>query len=145
MEIIGRVEEVGLTDLGVPLIDAKTDTGAYTSSLHCHNIRVIEEEEGKQYLCFSILDPTHENYQEKEYRLEEVSQAKVRSSNGVAQTRYKIRTRIRIGRSDYKTDFTLTDRKNMRYPILLGRKLLSKRFLVDCAHKYLLPLPKKKK
>jgi len=120
MEIIGRVEEVGLTDLGVPLIDAKTDTGAYTSSLHCHNIRVIEEEEGKQYLCFSILDPTHENYQEKEYRLEEFSEAKVRSSNGVAQTRYKIRTRIRIGRSDYKTDFTLTDRKNMRYPIYLA-------------------------
>ena len=144
MEIIGRVEEVGLTDLRVPVIDAKTDSGAYTSSLHCHNIRVLEED-GKQLLCFSILDPTHEDYQETEYRLEEFSQAKVRSSNGLAQTRFKIRTRIRIGRSDYKTDFTLTDRKNMRYPILLGRKLLSKRFLIDCAHKYLLPLPKKMK
>ncbi len=144
MEIIGRVEEVGLTDLGVEVIDAKADTGAYTSSLHCHNIRV-KEEDGKQYLCFSILDPSHENYQEKEYCLEEFSQTKVRSSNGVAQTRYKIRTRVRIGRSDYKTDFTLTDRKSMRYPILLGRKLLSKRFLVDCTHKYLLHLPKKKK
>lgn len=144
MEIIGRVEEVGLTDLGVDTIDAKADTGAYTSSLHCHTIKV-KEEDGKQYLCFSILDPSHENYQEKEYCLEEFSQTKVRSSNGVAQTRYKIRTRVRIGRSDYKTDFTLTDRKSMRYPILLGRKLLSKRFLVDCTHKYLLPLPKKKK
>ncbi|WP_291724910.1 ATP-dependent zinc protease [Bernardetia sp.] len=144
MEIIGRVEEVGLTDLGVPSIDAKTDTGAYTSSLHCHNIR-IEEEDGKQLLCFSILDPTHESYQDKEYRLEEFSQKKVRSSNGITQTRYKIRTPIRIGRSDYKTDFTLTNRGNMRYPILLGRKLLSGRFLVDCAHKYLLPLPKMKK
>ncbi|WP_338769579.1 RimK/LysX family protein [Bernardetia sp. ABR2-2B] len=144
MEIIGRVESVGLTDLGVPVIDAKTDTGAYTSSLHCHNIRVVEEEE-KQFLCFSMLDPTHEDYQEKEYRLEEFSQKKVRSSNGITQTRYKIRTRIRIGRSDYKTDFTLTDRKSMRYPILLGRKLLSKRFLVDCSQTYMLPLPKKKK
>ncbi|WP_338793248.1 RimK/LysX family protein [Bernardetia sp. Wsw4-3y2] len=144
MEIIGRVESVGLTDLEVPLIDAKTDTGAYTSSLHCHNIRVIEED-GKQLLCFSILDPTHEDYQEREYRLEEFSQAKVRSSNGVAQTRYKINTRVRIGRSDYRTYFTLTNRKSMRYPILLGRKLLSKRFLVDCSQTYLLPMPKKKK
>lgn len=144
MEIIGRVEQVGLTDLEVPLIDAKTDTGAYTSSLHCHNIRVIEED-GKQLLCFSILDPTHDDYQEREYRLEEFSQAKVRSSNGVTQTRYKIHTRVRIGRSDYRTFFTLTDRKSMRYPILLGRKLLSKRFLVDCSQTYLLPLPKKKK
>ena len=30
-----------------------------------------------------------------------------------------------------KTEFSLTQRNGMRYPILLGRKFLNKRFIID--------------
>ena len=37
----------------------------------------------------------------------------------------------------YKTVISLTDRSDMKYPMLIGRKFLSERFLVDVSQEYL--------
>ncbi len=133
--IIGRIEKVDLPDLELFSIDAKIDTGAYSSSIHCHYIKENCEE---KILTIKLLDPTHPKYNHKEIKLTEYSKVKVKSSSGTSQNRYKIKTSIRIGDKSYRTNFTLTNRIKMRNPILLGRKVFSKRFLIDAAHKYLL-------
>ena len=52
--IIGRRELIDFPELSLFGIEAKIDTGAYTSVLHCHDIR---EEDGVLYNY--ILDPSH--------------------------------------------------------------------------------------
>ncbi|HET8837809.1 MAG TPA: RimK/LysX family protein, partial [Flavobacteriaceae bacterium] len=55
----------------------------------------------------------------------------VKSSNGITQKRYEIRSTIQIFGKIYKISLTLSDRKEMRYPVLIGRKFLSNKFIVD--------------
>src|ERR1700744_5716617 len=62
-ETIGQTVRVDLPGLGFAGIRAKTDTGAYYCSLHCHFINV-KTEGGKRVLCFNLLDPSHPEYQD---------------------------------------------------------------------------------
>lgn len=134
---IGRLEKVHFPDLDLFDIDAKIDSGAYSSAIHCHD---IWENEDESLLFFKLLDPSHENYNEKELKFENYSKTVVKSSTGIRERRYKIKTKIQIGNKSYITKFTLTDRGKMRYPVLLGRVVLSKRFIIDVSKKYLLNL-----
>lgn len=134
---IGKLEKVSFPELGWENLTAKIDTGAYTSALHCHRIKVIEKE-GKPILCFHLLDPNHEQYEKKELQFSEFSKAIVKSSTGEKENRYKIKTKLKIGEKVIRAEFTLTDRSKMRYPVLIGRKVLKKRFLVDVSKKNLL-------
>lgn len=127
---IGRVDCIDLPELGLSNIQCKVDTGADTSSIHCHRVQ-IKEKDGKEYLNFKLLDPKHPDYQKKDFQIYNFKERRVRSSNGQLQFRYVITIDVIIYGQTYKTEFTLTDRGKMKYPILLGRKLLNKNFVVD--------------
>jgi hypothetical protein len=62
---------------------------------------------------------------------------KVKSSTGQVQERFFVFGTIKIAGEKFKTEFSLTMRQGMRYPILLGRKVLNKRFVVDTSKKYI--------
>jgi hypothetical protein len=132
--IIGRFERVNFIELDLLDIDAKIDTGAYSSAIHCHD---IWEDETSNTLHFKLLDPSHPDYNEKDIQFKNYSKTVVKSSTGIKESRFKINTNIQVGKKIYATNFTLTDRSNMRFPVLLGRVIL-KRFLVDASKKYLL-------
>lgn len=134
MLIIGRRDYLNLPKLGLFNIQAKIDTGAYGCSLHCHEIE-IEENGNEQTLKFKLLDPTHPEYQDKFNYITEFSDKIVKNSGGVIEHRYTIITEIIIFDQTFKVEFSLTDRANMKYPILLGRKFLKKRFIVDVSLK----------
>jgi len=134
--IIGRFERVNFSELDLFDIESKIDTGAYSSSIHCHD---IWEDEETQTLHFKLLDPSHLDYNEKDIKFKNYSKTVVKSSTGTKESRFKIKTNIQIGNKTYLTNFTLTDRSSMRFPVLLGRVIL-KRFLVDASKKYLLSL-----
>lgn len=130
LQVIGRREKVTLTDLGLESIIAKIDTGAYSCSLHCHDIKE-ELIDGVQILKFKLLDPTHPQYNDIEHSFTNYSTKLVKSSNGKSQMRYVINTSIKLANKSIKADFTLTNRKKMKYPILIGRKLIKYKFAVD--------------
>lgn len=134
--IIGRFERVNFSELDLLDIDAKIDTGAYSSAIHCHDI--WEDEETKT-LHFKLLDPSHTDYNEKDIQFKNYTKTVVKSSTGIKESRFKIKTYIQIGNKTYLTNFTLTDRSKMRFPVLLGRVIL-KKFLVDASKKYFLSL-----
>jgi hypothetical protein len=131
--IIGRREWASLPEFGLKNVKVKIDTGAYSSSIHA---TFIEEKDGILNVIF--LDSNHSNFRETPYSFHEYRIKKVKSSNGIVQERYFIKTQILLGSSKIKTEFSLTQRKGMRYPILIGRKLLNKRFIIDTSLKYLL-------
>lgn len=125
--IIGRREYVSFPPLHLKDIEAKIDTGAYTSSIHCDSIEL----KGNKVSCV-FLDPSHPNYTGKAYEFEIYKKVTVRSSNGMEELRVMIRTEVVLLGRLYLIKMTLTDRSNMNYPILLGRKFLKRnKFLVD--------------
>lgn len=132
-QVIGRRELVGFPDLGLKDVEAKVDTGAYTTALHCNVIRLYE---GVLY-CIP-LGPEYPNYKEEEVCFKEFTKRGVRNSFGDMEERYIIKTRIKIGRRIIKSFISLTDRGNMRYPVLIGRKLLRNKFTVDVSQLHLL-------
>ncbi len=137
MRTIGRIEEVNLIDIGFEGLVAKIDSGAFTSALHAQSIKRFNKD-GEKFVRFRLLDKTHELYEDKFIELPLHKVKLVKSSNGFAQKRYSIRTRMKLGGRIYKVEFTLTDRKDMKSPILLGSKFLRRKFLIDVSKKHLL-------
>jgi hypothetical protein len=129
-KIIGRRDKVDLPGLHLADVDVKIDTGAYGNALHCHKMEEIEED-GVKKLRFKVLDPTHLEYKEMFFYSEEYRLKKVKNSGGKSELRYAIKTSILMFGKTYLTEFSLTDRKKMRHPILIGRKFLSSKYLVD--------------
>lgn len=129
-KIIGRKEKISIPRLGLKLAWAKIDTGAYTSSLHAEHIRE-ELRDGKKVLCFEVLMPGHKDYTGKALTFEKYREKKVKNSFGQAEIRFLIMTKIRIAGETFSAEFTLSDRSSMKNSILLGRKILQGKFLVD--------------
>lgn len=136
---IGRRELVDFPELHLAGLEAKVDTGAYTTALHCHDFR---EENGTLY--FKLLDPNHPLYTGKEQSFSEYTQKEIKNSFGETEKRYIIKTVVKIGPKRIKSVISLTDRGTMRYPVLIGRKLLKNRFVVDVSLLNNIPVKKKK-
>lgn len=128
--IIGAKDHISLPEFDLEDIACKIDTGAYTSTLHCSRVKILEKDD-QSFLCFRLYDPRFGITTRKEFRYSEYSERKVRSSNGELDFRYSIHTTVVIFGKKIKTEFTLSFREKMRYPILLGRRFLRNRFVVD--------------
>ncbi len=124
--LIGRTDRADFPKLEIQGIDIKIDTGAYTSSIHCKD---IEEIDG--VLFATLLDEEHEQYHGKRLSFEEYKITSVRSSNGSVDMRYEVQGNIRLFKKLYKISLTLSNREKMKYPVLIGRKFLSSKFIVD--------------
>ena len=135
-KIIGRIDKADFPELGLFDLDVKIDTGAYTSSIHCHNIKIIEKR-GQIRVHFNLLDPSHSEYDEKEFVLPLHKTKKVKSSSGDSHERTFIKTKIVLYGRSLPIELSLTDRSDMKFPVLLGRKLLKRRFVVDVSRKNL--------
>lgn len=126
--IIGKNEFVILKDFSSKKLPSKIDTGAKTSSLHVLKIEIINNE----YLKIKIS----KNEDWKKFKISRISN--VKSSNGIIEKRYFIFTKIEVGQKIYDVEFSLSNRENMKYPILLGRNFLEKDFLVDVTKEYII-------
>lgn len=123
---IGRFDKADFPDLHLENIAIKVDTGAYTSSIHCDHI--VEE---KGVLRCTFLDEEHPLYNGREFRFTDYDIVFVKSSNGVVQKRYQIQTRINLFGKTHRISLSLSARQEMRFPVLLGRKFITKKYIVD--------------
>ena len=133
--VIGRRELVVLPELEIEEIEAKIDTGAYTSAIHCSDIHEETDPNGNKVICVELLDPSHPQYNHKKLRFSEYDLRDIKSSFGEVQQRYVIRTTIGLFDEEIEAEFSLSDRSDMKYPVLIGRKLLKGRFIVDVSRK----------
>lgn len=131
-KIIGRLEYVDIPDFALSGIEAKIDTGAYNGAIHVSLVTEFEKE-GKKYIRFILLDEEHPEYHGKVFETDEFTERRVKSSNGESQHRYAIPVTIILKGLELKTKLSLSNRKDLRYPILLGRKVIKKHFIIDAS------------
>lgn len=132
MNILGRSDRVDLPQLGVFDIHAKVDTGAYTSSLHCQEAAVVDG-----VLEFILLDEEHPEFTGSRFRFSEYEIRDIRNSFGEVERRFVIVTTLKIFDEEITTEFSLCNRGSLRFPVLIGRKILRNRFLIDIDKKNL--------
>jgi hypothetical protein len=128
--LIGRRDVANLPQFGLQDVDVKVDSGAYTSSIHVTFCKEVERE-GKTLLEVIFLDDNHPAFTGRSILFDEYRRKKVKSSTGQEQIRFFVKGKIELLGRKFLTEFSLTERRGMRYPILLGRKVLNKRFIID--------------
>ncbi|BFU78509.1 ATP-dependent zinc protease [Arcobacter sp. 15-2] len=133
-KIVGRKETISIIDLDLFNLDAKVDTGADSSALHCDQIIVNEKE---NTVSFTLLDEVHESYHGKRMTFPIYKIKTVKSSNGHIQKRPSIKVSVNFFGKNYKSVISLTNRADMKFPMLIGRRFLSGKFLVDVEEEYL--------
>lgn len=135
--LLGRRERIDLPALGLRGVVAKVDTGAYTSAIHCADLHLAPDPAtGRPVLHVRLLDPEHPATDGRPLAFADFAQRNIRSSNGEVQARFVISTTVRLYGRDFTTEFSLADRSDLRYPVLLGRALLRQgRFVVDVARR----------
>ncbi len=130
MEILGRYDRVDLPELGLSNIHAKIDTGAYSCSLHCSKAEIVNKN-----LEFILLDEEHPEFTGMKFSFKKFEQREIKNSFGEAELRFVIKTKIKIFKRMINAEFSLSNRGNLRFPVLLGRKILRQRFLIDVTKK----------
>lgn len=134
MKIIGRVDKADFPELNLRNINVKVDTGAFTSSIHSHDIKEVDLN-GEKFIEFKLLDPSHAKYKDKIFKTKNYKMKSIKSSFGNIEERFIISTKIVIFAQEYPIELSLSERSDMKFPILLGRKFLNKRFIVNTSLK----------
>ncbi|MDO7854782.1 ATP-dependent zinc protease family protein [Hymenobacter convexus] len=136
--VLGRRELVDFPAFALGGVEAKVDTGAYTSAIHCTDIHIETDAEQRPVLVVRLLDPDHADADGRPLAFPDFALRDIRSSNGEVQERYVIRATIQLYGEEFEAEFSLSDRSDMKYPVLLGRSLLRQgRFVVDVAKRNL--------
>lgn len=123
---IGRIDIVDFPQLELFNIDVKIDTGAYTSAIHCS--KIIEE--NNTLRCIFNSD-VHKNFGKTEIVFDTFWHTNVKSSNGFKENRYKVKSEVIFFGKTYKINLTLSTREDMKFPVLIGRQFLKRKFMVD--------------
>lgn len=129
--VIGRAESIDFPVCLLTDVPAKIDTGAYLSAVHATEIKEVKKSNGKTVLSFNLLG-SHPSYNySRPMEVTSYSVSNIENSFGVKQERYVIKLKVRLAGKVFISEFSLADRSSKVFPILLGRTLLNKRFIVD--------------
>jgi hypothetical protein len=126
--VIGRVEHIRFLDWDNQPVPAKIDTGADMSSIWVSNVETTNGQ-----LTFTLFGKGSPYYTGKTIEIPEGEYGRTRIANsfGRKEWRYVVKLRVEINKRIIKVSFSLADRSSKTYPVLLGRKLLNGKFLVD--------------
>lgn len=143
---IGPIESVDLPELGINNVLAKIDTGADSSTIWASN---ISESNGE--LTYTLFGPASSYYTGQKIRTKKYSQVIIKNSFGQKERRYRVTLKLNIAKSTIISKVTLANRDNNRFPILIGKRTLKGKFIVDVtkpqltldSHKVLMLVTKK--
>lgn len=133
LPIIGEVEPIYFLPMKSPFY-ARIDTGATISAIDCQDIEFFERD-GEKWVSFKLVN--------KKSKEEHVFEKKVESAYkvrriGEDEHRKAVKMSVKMGGETFKAIFTLADRSNFDYQGLVGRNVLTGRFIVDTSTSYTL-------
>jgi ribosomal protein S6--L-glutamate ligase len=124
--VVGSKELVDFPVLGLTGVPAKVDTGADSSSIWASDV----QEQGK-VLKFKLFGEASPFYTGAQLTAKKFSVALVKNSFGHTERRYKVPLKVKLAGRVIMVRFTLANRENNSHPILIGRRTLHGKFLVD--------------
>lgn len=131
---LGWREWLSLPALGIVAVRAKVDTGARSSALHVQGQEVFVRD-GREFVRF-LLDTGVDGQAPQPAEAAVIDRRQVTDSGGHTTERVFIQTRLRLAGQEWEAEVNLTHRRNMLFPMLLGRTALAGRFLVDPASSF---------
>ena len=132
---VGWREWVRLPELGNALVKAKVDTGARTSTLHAYEIEEVDRE-GEEWVSFRFHPNQRDEVTEARGAAKLVDRRMVTPSNGQSELRYVVSTEAIVDGERFPIELTLSRRDAMGFRMLLGRRALRGRFVVDPRRSY---------
>ena len=136
LPVLGWREWLALPEFGVPAIKVKVDTGARSSALHAHNLRLVQRG-GEEYALFEVRPLQRKSTPSYEVEAVVVDRRKVTSSGGHQEIRPVIVVEVEIMGNRWPIEVTLTKRDSMGFRMLLGRQAIRRRFVVDPGRSFL--------
>ena len=128
--ISGWVEKVRINNQNFE-VKAKLDTGARTSSIHAKNIKSYKKDD-KRWVKFTlVLTDSKDNIHELQMDMPRSRRTNIKNHDGIHDKRHVVDFDICFNGQMYTTEFTLADRTEYIYDILLGRQFLKKVAVVD--------------
>ena len=134
---IGKVEYLSLPNESIRRVPAKIDTGADISAIWASKISVKDNE-----LSFYLFDKTSKYFTGKRIKVSEYEVTTIKNSFGHSEIRYKVQFKTILAGKTIRASFTLANRSRNRYPILVGRRTLHGKFVVDVTRKPNKPIKK---
>jgi len=130
LPVIGQNE---LVSIGRQVVDvpAKIDTGADSSSIWASDVRVKRD----GTLVFKLFGEGYKHYTGKVYKRTDFAVAVVRSATGEEQIRYRTRMSVKLAGKRIRVLLNLSDRSRNNYKILIGRRTVAGKFVVDVMKK----------
>ena len=126
LPVIGKACKITIVD-HAQNVPAKVDTGADSSSIWASNISIDKS----GVLHFTLFAEGSEFYTGEVISRKDFKVAQVTSSNGHAQIRYRVYLTIKLEGKTIRVLFNLSDRSRNVFPILIGRRTITGKFLVD--------------
>ena len=127
-KVLGGFELVSIPDLGLQNVVAKVDTGAHSGAIHCTDITILTDDLGEtlQFVPNALKGNV--------YQTRSFTRRIVTSATGHSVKRYLIDTKIVVQGVEYDVTIGISDRSDLTYPVLIGRRfLLEQNMLVDVA------------
>ena len=134
--VIGSEEWVSLTELNIPYVKARIDSGAKTSSLHAINIQPFQKD-NETWVNFDVFPIQNDGKRKISCKALVIDKRVVKSSSGNREHRYVVRTVISLNDEAWDVELTLTNRDSMGYRMLLGREAMMGRIIVDPSESFL--------
>ncbi len=128
--LIGSEEWCALPEMGIHAVKARVDSGAKTSSIHAFNIQPFRRN-GVNWVSFEIHPLQNNRRIVIRFERPVADKRRVKSSSGVSETRYVVRSPIRLGKELWEVELTLANRDSMGFRMLLGREAMNGRLVVD--------------
>ena len=126
-KVVGWKEQVALPDLKIKSVIAKIDTGANLATIDADDIKFVTRKDVK-YIKFTVKK---RNNTVRKTSAPLAGFKRIRSSNGDVERRPYIKTGILMDGITKNIELTLTDRGPMDYTMLIGRKALGRRWIVN--------------
>ena len=126
LEIIGGIEPIYFLPLKAPF-QARIDTGAETSSVHVINLYPFERD-GEKWVSFDLEKQAKGLTHNFEKRIKRKVIIRRSQKN---EYRYVVDMDIKIGKDIINAEFSLADRDKFNYPALIGRNIISGKYMVD--------------
>jgi hypothetical protein len=137
-KVYGWLEMAVVMPVGAT-VKVKLDSGAKTSSMDAKNI-LLHKRKGRDWVSFRLhLEDKATGREVYRDITMPISRITIVRGAGGEDRRVTVELPICIGNKILKEEFTLRNRDNMLYPVLLGRTTIAHLGLLDVTKKYLVP------